>query len=58
MIIIYLYELNTLLKRRIIYHSGPTNSGKTFTALEALKQSQNGSYYYDNIFFSKGRRKI
>ena len=31
-------------KRKIIYHYGPTNSGKTYHALEALKKSKNGVY--------------
>lgn len=31
-------------KRKIIYHGGPTNSGKTFEALERLKQAKNGIY--------------
>ena len=31
-------------KRKIIYHYGPTNSGKTYHALEALKKAKNGVY--------------
>ncbi len=31
-------------KRKIIYHMGPTNSGKTYHAVEALAQAQNGCY--------------
>ncbi|MCB9061975.1 MAG: hypothetical protein H6622_10670 [Halobacteriovoraceae bacterium] len=32
------------INRRIIYHCGPTNSGKTYHAIEALCKSQKGSY--------------
>ena len=32
------------ITRKIIYHSGPTNSGKTFTAVERLKQASSGIY--------------
>ncbi len=32
------------IKRTIIYHMGPTNSGKTRNAFEALAQSNNGIY--------------
>eukprot|EP00741_Cyanophora_paradoxa_P014710 tig00020816_g14188.t1 len=32
------------LRRRIIYHAGPTNSGKTRAALEALKRAESGVY--------------
>ncbi len=31
-------------KRRVIYHMGPTNSGKTYNAIEALSKSQHGCY--------------
>eukprot|EP00871_Galdieria_phlegrea_P003405 jgi/Galph1/4065/GphlegSOOS_G2769.1 len=31
-------------KRKIVYHYGPTNSGKTHFAMERLKQAQNGVY--------------
>lgn len=27
------------MKRKIIYHGGPTNSGKTYHAIEALKRA-------------------
>ena len=30
--------------RKIIYHAGPTNSGKTYHAIEALCQAKRGSY--------------
>ncbi len=32
------------INRRVIYHMGPTNSGKTYHAIEALCQSKNGCY--------------
>ncbi|RYE97753.1 MAG: hypothetical protein EOO41_03145, partial [Methanobacteriota archaeon] len=32
------------LKRRIIFHAGPTNSGKTYHALRALKDAHSGLY--------------
>jgi hypothetical protein len=32
------------LKRRLVYHAGPTNSGKTFSALLALKSAARGVY--------------
>lgn len=32
------------LRRRIIYHAGPTNSGKTYHALEALKRCERGVF--------------
>ena len=32
------------LDRRFILHIGPTNSGKTYTALEALKKAARGAY--------------
>ncbi|MAX66200.1 MAG: hypothetical protein CME66_04625 [Halobacteriovoraceae bacterium] len=31
-------------KRKIFYHMGPTNSGKTYNAIEALSKSKNGCY--------------
>ncbi|GJQ09140.1 hypothetical protein GpartN1_g931.t1 [Galdieria partita] len=31
-------------KRKIVYHFGPTNSGKTYFAMERLKQAKNGVY--------------
>ncbi|MBP5296452.1 MAG: hypothetical protein J6Y94_03885, partial [Bacteriovoracaceae bacterium] len=31
-------------RRRIIYHMGPTNSGKTYHAMEALRQAKTGCY--------------
>lgn len=32
------------LNRRVIYHMGPTNSGKTYHAIEALVQAKKGCY--------------
>jgi ATP-dependent RNA helicase SUPV3L1/SUV3 len=32
-------------RRKIIYHGGPTNSGKTHAALERLKAAKTGIYY-------------
>ena len=31
-------------ERKIIYHMGPTNSGKTYNAIEALKDAKKGCY--------------
>lgn len=33
------YSLARIMKRKIIYHGGPTNSGKTHQALERLRQA-------------------
>ena len=33
-----------LMKRKIIFHGGPTNSGKTYHALKRLEKSNNGLY--------------
>lgn len=41
------YTLARAMQRRIVFHAGPTNSGKTFDALQALislKASQRGIY--------------
>ncbi|MGB0453387.1 MAG: helicase-related protein [Bacteriovoracaceae bacterium] len=32
------------LKRKIVYHMGPTNSGKTYHAIQALKAAEKGCY--------------
>ncbi len=32
------------LKRKVYYHMGPTNSGKTYNAIEALAKAKNGCY--------------
>ncbi len=39
-----LFPLARQLKRKIIFHVGPTNSGKTYTALKALKEATTGYY--------------
>ena len=39
-----LYPKARSLTRRFILHVGPTNSGKTYSALEALKTAYNGVY--------------
>jgi chromosome segregation ATPase len=38
------YPRARLDKRRIIFHAGPTNSGKTYNALQRLKQANKGMY--------------
>lgn len=38
------YPFARALKRKIIYHAGPTNSGKTYMALQALKGAKCGAY--------------
>eukprot|EP00884_Botryococcus_braunii_P014946 jgi/Botrbrau1/23452/Bobra.106_1s0010.2 len=38
------YPVARSVSRRLIYHAGPTNSGKTHNALEAFKQAKNGIY--------------
>jgi ATP-dependent RNA helicase SUPV3L1/SUV3 len=32
------------MKRKIVYHMGPTNSGKTYEALQSLMKAKNGIY--------------
>ena len=39
-----LYPKARSIQRRFILHVGPTNSGKTYSALEALKYAANGVY--------------
>jgi ATP-dependent RNA helicase SUPV3L1/SUV3 len=39
-----LFPLARALKRRIIFHAGPTNSGKTYAAMERLRAAQTGYY--------------
>ena len=39
-----LFPLARLLKREIIFHVGPTNSGKTYEALQELKKANTGYY--------------
>jgi ATP-dependent RNA helicase SUPV3L1/SUV3 len=38
------YPRARALRRRIIFHAGPTNSGKTYRALQALKRAHSGAY--------------
>ena len=38
------YPVARRLKRKLILHVGPTNSGKTYNALQRLKASNNGLY--------------
>lgn len=39
-----LFPLARSLKREIIFHAGPTNSGKTYQAMQALKNATTGYY--------------
>jgi ATP-dependent RNA helicase SUPV3L1/SUV3 len=39
-----LFPLARELKRRIVFHAGPTNSGKTYAAMERLRAAQTGYY--------------
>lgn len=39
-----LFPLARQLKREIVFHVGPTNSGKTYAALEVLKSASTGYY--------------
>ena len=39
-----LYPLARELKRKIVFHVGPTNSGKTYEALEILRKATTGYY--------------
>lgn len=38
------YKAARQLKRKIIIHTGPTNSGKTYHALEKLMEANSGIY--------------
>jgi hypothetical protein len=38
------YPMTRRMRRKIIYHYGPTNSGKTYSALNSLKKAQSGVY--------------
>jgi ATP-dependent RNA helicase SUPV3L1/SUV3 len=38
------YPAARLLKRKIVFHNGPTNSGKTHRAMLRLKEAQSGLY--------------
>lgn len=39
-----LYPLTRQMKRRFVLHVGPTNSGKTYAAMQALRNAGNGIY--------------
>ncbi len=39
-----LFPLARSLRRRLIFHTGPTNSGKTYTAFEHLRRAGTGYY--------------
>lgn len=45
-----LYPRSNGLKRKIIYHEGPTNSGKTYNALERLKKACTGGEYSGGLY--------
>lgn len=38
------YPFARAMKRKVVYHCGPTNSGKTYTALQRFMQAKNGIY--------------
>ena len=40
----WLHSESRRKKRKIVYHMGPTNSGKTYNAIEALSKAKNGCY--------------
>jgi len=44
MIILYRYPEARAINRKIIFHAGPTNSGKTYHALEKYLSSNSGVY--------------
>ena len=39
-----LFPLARSLRRKIVFHVGPTNSGKTYSAMQALQSADTGSY--------------
>eukprot|EP01038_Epipyxis_sp_PR26KG_P010534 gene10534-14151_t len=39
------YPFSRMMKRKIIFHGGPTNSGKTYSALERLRKAPNSGLY-------------
>jgi ATP-dependent RNA helicase SUPV3L1/SUV3 len=39
-----LFPLARRLNRRIVFHAGPTNSGKTYAAMKRLKEAESGYY--------------
>ena len=38
------YPMARSMRRRLIYHGGPTNSGKTHNALVAMQKAESGVY--------------
>ncbi|KAG6550511.1 hypothetical protein Mapa_007879 [Marchantia paleacea] len=38
------YPFARAMKRKVVYHKGPTNSGKTYKALKRLMEAQSGIY--------------
>jgi len=38
------YPFARAMKRKVIYHQGPTNSGKTYVALQRFMKAANGIY--------------
>ena len=38
------YPVARGLQRRLVYHAGPTNSGKTYTALQRMRRADTGVY--------------
>ena len=38
------YPMARALQRRLVYHMGPTNSGKTYNALAAMRAAPSGLY--------------
>ena len=38
------YPMARALQRRLVYHLGPTNSGKTYEALAAMRRAKSGVY--------------
>lgn len=38
------YPMARSMTRKIIYHAGPTNSGKTYNALKAMSEASSGVY--------------
>lgn len=38
------YPMARAMQRRIVYHAGPTNSGKTYQALQAMRAANEGVY--------------
>lgn len=38
------FPLARAMKRRVVYHAGPTNSGKTYNAIQRFKEASSGVY--------------